>query len=233
MQRESAAALVWRALLLEGDAYLEMRARHQPLRDGARLLVLLGTALGLASASAAMLHWAGSPAVVDVQRVLGRQLAGLPLLRRLQPGVPGLAAPVHSQWLWLAAYWSRPAPLAALLRLVTGPLGLFAGWLGFGLPAHGLALLFGGRGRLVPTLACLALAEAPQALLLVPVLPPLGLAGLGVWAWVLAARFQALRAAHGLDGWRAFWATLLPVLLGGAAAATWLAAALLLGKVVQ
>jgi len=208
-----------------------MMARERPFGDGARLLLALGAALGLASAGGAILTWAASPDLADVQRVLGRELRGLPLVQRLQPGAPWLAAPGGGEWLWLAGRWGRPAPLLALLRLVVVPLALLLGWLGFGLVAHAVACVLGGRGRLGSTLGCLALAEAPRILLLVPLLPPLGLAGLGVWAWVLAARFQALRAAHGLDGWRAFWAALLAALLPAAVVGLWLAAAVLLGGV--
>jgi hypothetical protein len=230
---ESIPALAMRALLFDGDAYLKMQARPRAARDGLWLLLVLGAALGLASTTGAILSWAATPELAQVQRVLGRELAAVPLLRRLQASAPWLAMPLESRWLWLAARWSRPTPLLALLRLAGMPLGLLAGWLGFGLVAHGLATLFGGRGRLGPTLGCLALAEAPRVLFLMPLWPPLGLAGLGIWAWVLAARFEAIRAAHRLDGWRALWALLLAVLLLAGLVGCWLAGIALLAWVVR
>ncbi len=91
-----------------------------------------------------------------------------------------------------------------------------------------MAHRLGGQGSLAPTLHCLALAEAPRLLLLVPV--PLGPAGLGARLWVLAARFQALRVAQGLDGWRALGTSLLAtMLLAAPLGGFWLAVALLAG----
>ncbi len=224
------AEIVPRALLFDGDVYLNVGDSPRAARDGLLLLLALGAALGLASASGAILAWSALPRLADAQRVLGRGLAALPLATRLGPARQGLTALARSAPFWLAARWERPAPLLALARLLAVPSELLLGWLGFGAAAHGLARLLGGRGSLARTLGCTALAEAPRAILLLPFLPPLGLWGLGVAAWVLAARFQAVRAAHGLDGWRAFWATLLAAALvaglaGLLAAAAWAAVA--------
>ena len=208
-----------RALLFDGDVYLEIKSRPRAGREGARFLLVLGTALGLAGALSAIVGWATTPDLADVRRVLAQELATLPLLQRPGPSAPQSAALVASPWLWVAARWLCPTPLLALARLPAVPAGLFLGWLAHSLLAHVAACLLGGRGRLSATLGCLALAEAPRALLLVPLLPPLGLAHLGIWAWVLAARFQAIRAAHAFEGWRAFWATLLPALAVGALSA--------------
>ncbi|MCL6429879.1 MAG: YIP1 family protein [Anaerolineae bacterium] len=225
---QSIAALVPRALLFDGDAYLEIKIWGRPAREGARLVLGLGAVLGIAGTLAGILGWATAPALADVRRVLTAELAALPLLQRFGPLASRVAAALDWPPLWAAAAWVHPTPLLALMRLAIGPAGLLMGWLAYGLAAHAAARLLGGRARLELTLGCLALAEAPRLLLILA--PSPGLAWLGVWAWVLAARFQALRAAHGLDGWRAFWAALMPVLvaicLGGAALTCALAVAL-------
>ncbi len=221
-------ALIPRALLFDGDAYLEIKIWGLPAREGARLVLGLGAVLGIAGALAGILGWASAPALADVRRVLTVELATLPLLQRFGPLASRLAEALDWPPLWVAAAWVRPTPLLALMRLAIGPAGLLMAWLAYGLAAHAAARLLGGRARLDLTLGCLALAEAPRLLLILVPFPDL--AWLGIWAWVLAARFQALRTAHGLDGWRAFWAVLMPVLvavcLGGAALTCALAAAL-------
>ncbi len=198
-----------RALLFDGDAYLEVKTRPRALRDGALLLLVLGAALGLTGAARAVVAWGAAPDAQALSRTLARGLERLPVLQRLGPP----AGDLPRRWAW--AVPAAPAPGPA--PLLSAPLMLVAGWLSYGLLAQIAARLLGGRAGLGATLACLALAEAPRVLLLIPWLPPLGLAAVGVEAWVLAARFQALRAAHGLEGWRAFWAAVAAALLLGLA----------------
>lgn len=226
--------LVPRALLFDGDAYRTMRDRSQPAADGARLLAMLGAALGAVEVMRALLAWATAPDLADLLGVLGRELPHLPalswLLRGDEPWLSALASGARS--LRPALRWLVPSPPLALARLLTAPLGLVGGWLAYGLLAHLLARLLGGRASLAQTLGCTALAESPCALLLVPLLPPLGPSAVGLWAWVLAARYVALRAAHGLDAARAFWAAALAAIAGlalaGGLAGLWLGAQVLL-----
>jgi len=220
-------SLALRALWLDGDAYRKMSERSRPVADGFRSLLVLGMALGLAAVVRAAVNWAISPDLDAVQRLLRRELLTLPLLWRLYPPIQRLLLQVSQHpWLWWMARWQWPTPLLALLYLLTVPLELLLDWLGYSLVAHAAASLLGGRGSLGQTLGCTALATVPRALLLLPLLPPLGLEALGVWAWVLAGRFLALRAAHGLEGWRAFWAALAPVALLAAVAGALLAVGL-------
>ncbi len=216
------ARLVPRAFTLDGDAYRYIKDNPKAAAAGGRLLFILGVALGLADVTRAILAWTTLPELAEVQRLLGRDLASLPFLARLGPTwAATLVGP--GSWLWPVARWLWPTPLLSLLRLVTAPLGLLLGWLGYGLLAHWTARLLGGRGSLEGTLGCTALAEAPRLFLLCPFLPPLGLAQIGIWAWVLAGRFLAIKAAHGLHGWRAFWTALVPALVL-VAASVWLVA---------
>ncbi len=192
--------LLPQALLFDGDVYYTIKARPRALLHGVLLLLLLGVALGLAGTAGAIVARAGLPDAGEWARTAERGLLRLPIVQRLGANIVAQAVPV------LAALLLGPQP--ALSHMLTAPIALLAGWLAYGLLAHAAARLLGGHARLAGTLACTALAEAPRAILLLPLLPPLGAAPVGVEAWVLAARFQALRAAQGLDGWRAFWAAL-------------------------
>jgi len=199
--------LVPRALLLDGDVYWDAKARPRALYHGVLLLLFLGVALGLARAAGALVTRVASPHPADLAWAAEHGLSRLPAVQRL--GASGGA------WLvpLLKGLVAGPQPPSS--SLLGAPAGLFLGWLTFGLLAHAAARLLGGRGRLADTLACTAVAEAPRTILLVPFLPSLGLAAVGVEAWVLAARFQAIRTAHGLDGWRSFWAASGAALLLG------------------
>jgi len=208
--------LVPSALLFHGDAYRQMKERPRPVADGLCLLLLEGAVLGLAATVAAIAAWLASPDPEEVQRVLARGLAALPLAQRLPVDLAALLQ--RPLGLWALWRWVQPAPLPALLRLPMAPLILLAGWLSYGLLAHSLARLLGGRGRLRQTLGCTALAECPWLLLLFPLQAQPNPGTLGIAAWVWAARFKALRVAHDLDGWPAFWAALLPALTLAAAA---------------
>jgi len=201
--------LVPQALLFDGDAYYRMKARPRALYDGTLLLLALGVGLGLAGAAGAVVAAGAAPRGDELARVLRAGLARLPALQRLSPW--------PTTWLHCALLGWLAAPQPGLARLLTTPLALALNWLAYGLLAQRAARLLGGCGSLAETLACTALAEVPRVVLLMPLVSPLGLAAAGIEAWVLAARFQALRAAHGLDGWRAFWAAAAAALLLGAA----------------
>jgi len=210
------ADLIPRALWLDGDAYGKLKSNPQAqaaAQSGGRLVALLGLALGVAEFVRTLLNWAVTPDLTEVQRVLAQDLPALPMLGRWGAGVGELLAE-HS-WLWAALRPLWPTPALALARAVLTPLALLLGWLAYGCLAHGAARLLGGGGSLRDTLRCTALAEAPRIVLLWPFLPAWGLGLLGVGAWVLTGRWLALRAAHGLDPWRAFWAALGPLLLEG------------------
>lgn len=213
--------LLPQALLFDGDVYHTIKARPRALLHGVLLLLLLGVALGLAGTAGAIVAQAALPDAGEWARAAGRGLLRLPVAQRLGPEPVARLVPL------LAALVLGPRP--DLTSLLTAPIGLLAGWLAYGLLAQAAARLLGGHGRLAGTLACTALAEAPRAILLVPLLPPLGVAAVGVEAWVLAARFQALRAAHGLDGWHAFWAALAAALALGLLHAAWAALSLWAG----
>jgi hypothetical protein len=92
-------------------------------------------------------------------------------------------------------------------------LGLIVNWLIFGLLAHALARLLGGKGTLNQTLGTTALAAAPQLLNVFGVLPFVVVAGIGTWT--MLCRYMAIRTTHDLSWSRAVWATILPPIILG------------------
>jgi hypothetical protein len=207
------AALIPRALLFDSRAYLELKVRVWAARVSVLFLLLLGLTLGAASAIGGL--WAGSAAAepADVQRLLLSGLERLPLWQRLGDTRLLLQRLIASSWLRLLMAWFHPGPVLALWRLAVTPLLILSGWLFFGTAAQILARRCGGRGPWKQSLGCLALADAPRTLGVVLFLAPLSAAHILIGVWVLAARFQALKAAHGLEVWRAFWIALASELL--------------------
>ncbi len=118
------AALVPRALLFDGDAYLEWKGLPRAVRAAAVWLLALGAALGVAGAAAGLAQWAAAPDLAQAQRVLARELPALPLLRRLGAD-EWLASPAVWSLLGVLARWWQPPPTLALLRLLVAPLALW------------------------------------------------------------------------------------------------------------
>jgi hypothetical protein len=107
----------------------------------------------------------------------------------------------------------QPTVLKSVGGLVLRPAAMVFAWLVFGVLAHASARMLSGTGSLGQTLGATALATAPQLLGAVHVLPYVQATGLGIWSVICA--FLALKSAHGLSPGRAFWATLIPLLLIG------------------
>jgi hypothetical protein len=112
-------------------------------------------------------------------------------------------------WAVLPSAFGMPDPLAGALNVVVLPVWAIAGWLLYGLLAHGFARLFYGAGTLSQTLGTTALAFTPWLLHGLEVVPFLAIGGL-VSTWQLILRYRALRTAHRLTWWGALWATVLP-----------------------
>ena len=102
----------------------------------------------------------------------------------------------------------------AALNLVLLPVTMILLWLLWGVVAHVVARLLGGKGTLSQTLGATALAEAPQLLSLVTVIPFVVVGGV-IGTWRMLCRYTALKTVHGLSWPRAVAATLLPGILFG------------------
>ena len=102
----------------------------------------------------------------------------------------------------------------AALNIVLFPVEMILLWLIWGVVAHFAARLLGGKGTLTQTLGATALAEAPQLLSLVTVIPFVVVGGV-IGTWQMLCRYTALKTVHGLSWQRAVAATLLPGILFG------------------
>ena len=199
------------AFLLREDAYAGMRDDVQRIKRALILVVVVGLLVGLTGAVGRLVEWSFAPPMDKMQEVVLGHLTKMSWYPEMSRNPKALAT--FNQWYnigWQIAKVLAPSP-SALAGIITTPLSLLVVWLIYGLLAHLAARMLGGQGSAGQTLGCTALAVTPQLLNLVMVLP--GAAAAGVATWTLVCNFMAIRSAHGLSGWRALAATLLPLAL--------------------
>jgi hypothetical protein len=202
---------VWGAFLLREDTYAGMRDDAQRIRRALVLVVVIGLLVGVTGACGRLAEWAFSPNMDRIQATVLSHLTKMPWYADINRNPDALAQ--FDQWYklgWQIAKTMAPSP-SALLGIITTPLSFLIVWLIYGVLAHLAARSLGGQGSAGQTLACTALAVAPQVLNVLMVLPYVAVAGIGTWT--LACNFMAIRAAHRLTAWRALAATLLPLVL--------------------
>jgi len=215
------AGLVARGLLLQTDAYEEMREARNPFVEGLFVILVVGVLIALAAVVGSTLEWASSPPLAAIEQQVYDGITAMSWFQELQREVgPEFLEQFQAQWdwNWRIANTLVPTPLTSLSGIISTPLRLILGWLIYGLLAHVFARWLGGEGNLGQTLGTTALAVAPEILNLAGFLPFVLVGGV-VGTWGLICRYVALKEAHGLGWARAFWATVLPRLVLGLLAA--------------
>lgn len=199
------------AFLLQEDTYVGMRDDAQRMKRALVLVVAVGLLVGVTGACGRLGEWAVSPPMDKLQSTVLSHLSQMPWFADMSRD-PKAAEIFKQQYEmgWNIAKALVPSP-SALIGIITTPLSILLIWIIYGVLAHLAARLLGGKGSAGQTLACTALAVAPQLLNVVTVLPFAQAAG--VSTWTLVCNFAAIRSAHGLSGWRALAATLLPLVL--------------------
>jgi hypothetical protein len=206
--------LLWHALFLDRQAYATLRDEESPVSRGLIILLILGLAIALAGIIGTTLEWATSPSLNDLKDAIWELNQQAPWWENIE-SEPQALAMFEQIWnqIWDFMGLVIPSPVSSLSGLITKPLNLIVSWLIFGLLAHLFARLLGGSGKLDQTLGALALASAPQLLLLLTTLPYIVIAGIGTWT--LICRYMAVRVTHNLSWTRTLWAVFLPVIVLG------------------
>jgi len=207
--------LVAQALFLRTEAYEEIREARNPFVEGLFIIVIVGVVIALAAIVGTTLEWASSPDLGAIEQVVYKGVTSMPWYEELrQEAGPEFTEAFQKQWdlTWRIMGFFAPKPLSSLANIITTPLALIIGWLIYGLLAHLFARLLRGEANLAQTLGCTALAVAPQVLKLAELLPFVSVGGV-VTTWVLICRYVALKQAHRFTWGRAFWATVLPIVV--------------------
>jgi hypothetical protein len=209
------AGLVIGALFLRTQAYEEMREARSPVLTGLVIIVVVGVIVALVALVGTALEWASTPNLAAIQEVVYEGITQMPWYEetlRVMPGYDETFRQYYDLGWNLARTFGANSPGSALGNVVLTPLGLIVAWLVYGLLAHVVARLLKGEGNLAQTLGCTALAVAPQVLKVAELVPYVALGGV-IGTWTLICRYLALKQAHSFSWGRAFWATVLPLLI--------------------
>lgn len=205
--------LGWGALFLKEETYQKMREEADPIVKGLILIVLVAVVVALAATVGKVLEWSTTPDLSNLQNIILQEIQKMPWYTQMAREPRAVQT---FQQIW-ESVWRGVTPLigvnvaGAVLGIITNPIGLVLRWLIYGVVAFVFARLLGGKGTLAQTLGCTALAVTPEILGVFQVFPYVHLGGLAVWG--LVCSYVGLKTAQQLTPWRAFWATVLPLVL--------------------
>lgn len=202
-------------LLLDSQAYRSQRDSPDGLRRGFVLVALIGLLVGVAALVGDLGELVTQPRPEAVTQAVYDGLRNMPWfadLSAIDAQFPAQFDQIFAQVTQAIQAISGGGLVGSLAGVITTPLGMVIGWLLFGAVAHLMARALGGRATFGQTLACTALAAGVNILGLIQLVPYAQLSGTALLG--LVASYVAIREAHGLPPWRAFWATVLgPALL--------------------
>jgi hypothetical protein len=203
-------------LLLNPLAYRDQRDSPDGLRRGFALVAIVGLLVGIAALIGDLGEYVSQPSAAAVTKTIYDGLRAMPWfsqLSNLDSQFPTQFDRIFAQVMQIIQVVSGGGLIGSLIGVIATPLLLLVSWLLFGTIAHLMARTLGGRAAFSQTLACTALAASVNILGIVQVVPFAQVAGTTLLG--LVASYVAIREAHGLPPWRAFWATMLgPALLG-------------------
>lgn len=199
-------------LLLDPRAFQAQRDAPDGIRRGLVLVLLVGLLVGVAAWLGDIGEYLTTPDPAAVSETLYTGITGLPIYQQLVAAAPEFGAAFEQGFAQPQPALFGATPLAGALGVLTTPLIFLIGWLLFGAIVHIAARAFGGVAGFSQTLACTALATGVNLLALVQIVPYAQVAATTILG--LLATYVAVREAHALAPWRAFWAvTLGPLLL--------------------
>jgi hypothetical protein len=205
--------LLGKALVLEAQPFEIMVDDDEPWVEGLVMVMTLGLLVGLARLIGGLLFTASlppSPAVLEALANGWQQFNS-----RWQLVADANAAEVMLRQLWIpftmiigyGGGWSR------LLMLVVTPLALLLQWAVVSLVVYGMARALGGNGTFSQTLGATALVVAPNALLLLTVIPFVAVSALLLNTWVALILYRAVEVAHDLPWQRASLVAIAPFVM--------------------
>ncbi len=200
-------------LLLDARAFQAQRDAPDGLRRGFVLVALIGLLVGLAVWLGDIGEYLTTPDPAVVSRTLYEGLTGLPIYGQLVAANPEIATAVDQVFAQPQLGLGGATPLAGAAGVLITPIVSLLAWLIVGAIVHIAARAFGGRASFGQTLACTALASGANLLALVQVVPYAQVAATTMLG--LIATYVAVREAHALPPWRAFWAVSVGPLLVG------------------
>jgi len=212
LQPKTYPELLGKALVFEAEPFVTMVDDDNPWAEGLFMVVSMGVLVGLAQIVGALLTAAVMPQSDAMLNAL------LPIWREISAlggsTGPGVDAAIRQWWPTSAGMFGIGWSWAQLSWIILAPLALIVEWLLFGLVAHVVARILGGRGTLTQTLGASALMVAPQILVLVAIIPFASVSIVLVFVWSILIVYRAVEVAHDLSsGLAAAAALVTPAML--------------------
>ena len=201
------------ALFLQEETYARMREDSKRVVKGLIFIVLVGVIVAALAVVGKLLEWSTTPDLSRLKDIVLEEMQRTQWLRSMAQNPQAMRGFRQGYDLWWQIFGSMFGVnlLGAVLNILFNPIILVLRWLIYGVVAFVFARLLGGKGNLSATLGCTALAVAPQMLGVVQFFPYVQLGGLTVWG--LICTYLGIKVSNELSPWRAFWATLLPIIL--------------------
>ena len=201
------------ALFLNEETYAKLRDDSQRLVKGFLFILFVGVLVALVAMVGKILEWSTTPDLSNLKNIVLQEMQNTQWFRAMARSPEGMRQFQQGYDLWWQIFGGMFSVnlLGSLANAIINPIMLTLRWLVYGIVAFVCARLLGSKGDLTQTLGCTALAVAPEMLNALQVFPYVQLGGVGVWG--LVCSYVGIKIANQLSPWRAFWATLLPVVL--------------------
>ena len=209
--------LLGRTLLLGNEPYAAVRDGAKP---GCRGFIIILVIIGLVVLAQLIGYWLGSltaPRLDSLQSLLYTAAVDLPWYAEQVQLDPTFATQFQQGYLvaWeaLRIVLGYPTMTATGATIAAVALLTLLNWFVFAVLAHWLARWYGSQARFGQTLGVLALAYAPLLLRVVEVVPGAVAPTALIFLLMLATKFLALKAVHGLGSVATLFVLLAPYLI--------------------
>lgn len=206
-------------MFLQDEAYVYMRERRNPLASGLLYVVLVGVLVGLADIFGGLARYATSPSLDAIKNTVLIHLQAMPFYETMGAASQrAFESGFQQTWEWFGPLFLRapdtPQQIGQLLLSpLTVPLGLIIGWFIYGALVHVIARKWNPEISLGHILGPLALAESPQLLAVLNVLPNGSISLRVAFLWFLVCAITAIRVTYRTTASNAFRAALFPFLV--------------------
>jgi hypothetical protein len=196
----------WQALLLQSDAYRPILQSERPVRQGFRMLTALYLITGVLTSIGLIFHYLTLPKVEIIQTQVGDLILNSALYQQWTVEQPALAAVVNLGYRLVWSVVGMRIGYPSRLDIFLTPLSLWAmglfNWVTFAIFGELIGRKLGGRAPRRAYWGALAVANAPQLLTVLNVIPGLVVPSGLLWSWTLLTSYQATHATYPQLTWR-------------------------------
>ncbi len=210
-------AMIREGLFYNEAAYRRLRDHAAPFGRGALILLITVLIAGIAQAIGLALGILTAPRIDLIQETLYESITSLGWFMRQVEASPEFLTQFNqgyeSAWQAFRIFGGYPSWSSTLAVIGTVTVGTFLNWIVYGFFAHWTARWFGGEASYGQTMGTLALSYSPLILTVVLLVPGSVIAASLLFLLLFAAKFMALRIAHGLNPASTLAVTAIPYLL--------------------